>query len=406
MSRRSSGVVGGGALLLAAAAVAVTATASPTRQAVDRTPEVVPTTSVQLSCPGSPTDRRTSTSLFAVAPPRDDTTETSPGGELTALPLASTRQRPVAFSEEVGVPVATRLTTRDGPSVTVAGRGGLAEGAYAAQESVSQDRQLSGLAISACQQPADGWWFNGLDTSVGSTARLVLSNPTPAVAVVDLKFYGPDGVVKSVGARGIPVAPQSRQSLDLAKFAPGLDAVTLHVLANRGRVTAAINVSRVTGATASGSDWISPASAPSTDLLVNPGDSGPGEQRLVVTNPGRREALVQVRVLDAGGPFTPTDLKDIQIKPGRTEVVDISDITQNSSAALNVTSTVEVTAATVSERSRSPLDFTVATSSPALGDPAVVPVFQGSSVTLGFTTAQDGGGKVGLETYDGNGGSL
>jgi hypothetical protein len=406
MTGRSSGIVGGAAVLMVGVAVFVTAAASPTRQSVNREPNVVPRSSVLLSCPESPQERSTRTSLFAVAPPGGPGATTGRGGSLTASPLDSSPRDPVASISKVGVPASTRLTKTASPSVTVVGQGRVAVGAFAAQESVSDDRQVSGLEVSACQQPADSWWFNAVDTSVGSTARLVLSNPTPAVAVVDLKFYGPDGVVDAVGARGIPVAPRSRQSLNLAKFAPSLAALTLHVSAERGRVAAAVGVSRITGTTPSGDDWISPGLAPSTHLVVNPGESGPGEQSLVVTNPGRRDALVQVRVLDESGPFTPTSLKDLRIKPGRSKGVDITDITTNASAALSVTSSVEVTAATVSERPRSPLDFTVTTSSPSLTDPAVVPIFTGTTPTLGFTTVHEGGARLVLKAYDGRGAPL
>ncbi len=406
MSERKSGIVGVVALLVAALAVFAMSAASPAPEAIDLKPDVVPSSSVQLSCPESPANRRESTSMFAVAPPGGQTTGDRANGSLIASPLSSSARDAVGTSDEVGVPVSTPLRRADKPSITVTGKGGLAAGAFAGQESVFDDQRVSGLAVSACQQPADSWWLNAVDTSVGSTARLVLSNPTPAVAVVDLKFYGPDGPVNAVGARGIPLAPHSRDSVDLARFAPGLDGLTLHVLAERGRVTAAVNVSRVNGATPAGNDWISPADEPSTDLVVNAGDGGPGDQRLVVTNPGRRDALVQVRVLGESGPFTPTGLKDLEIKPSRSRMLNISGITDSTSAALNVTSTVEVTAATVSERSRNPLDFTVTTSSPALREPAVVPVFSGTTGTLAFTTVKDGGGRVELEMYDDNGDSL
>jgi len=242
-----------------------------------------------------------------------------------------------------------------------------------------------------------------VNTNVGATARLVLSNPTPAVAVVDLVFYGPKGLVHAVGARGIPVGPNSRKSVDLARFAPGLDAVTLEVRSTRGRVAAAVDVARLEGATPGGYEWLAPSQAPSEDVLVNAGDSGAGDQRLVVTNTTGRQLLVSADVLDAGGPFTPKGLSQVRIKPGHTFVKDVSAITGSAATALHLTSGGSFTAALISESSGPKVEFSASSDSPPLVDPAVVPLFDGLRVTLAFATVEAGGGAVEIRAYDDQG---
>src|SRR5262249_36714191 len=194
-----------------------------------------------------------------------------------------TRKQHVGTSEDRGVPVSAELDADARPAVTVSAAGGLAPGAFGAQQTVADHREDVGIAVASCEPTADDWWFTGAETSVGATSRLVLTNPAPAVSVVDLRFYGPRGVVAAVGARGLPVAPKSQRSIDLARFAPGLDAVTVHVKATRGRVAAAIQTSRVTGITSAGTEWLAPSEQPTRDLVVNAGDARTGGQRLRVT---------------------------------------------------------------------------------------------------------------------------
>lgn len=397
-------------VVAALAAVALTGSLAPTPARVDNSPVEVPTSRAQLSCPETATGTGNFTDLLAVAPPigSDDPGGGRGEGTLTVRALSSTaaEEQPVAETDQVGTPVATRLGSAAAPSVTVDAVGGLAPAAYAAQRTVLGAGQDVGLSVAACSPAGDVWWFAGADTAVGATSRLVLSNPTPAVAVVDLTFYGPKGIVKAVGARGIPVAPRSRQSLDLAKFAPGLDAVTLRVKATRGRVAAAVNVARVNGVTPAGNEWLASSEPPATDILVNAGDSGDGEQRLVITNPSGREALVQVRVLDVNGPFTPDSLTDLRIRPGRTLVKDISADTETSAAALQVTTDQAqsiVLATLLSENPSTPVDLSSSSSSKILDGPAVIPAFPGTQLSLAFASAQPGGGAVRVQAYGDDG---
>ncbi len=397
-------------VVAAVAAIAVTGTLAPVPARVDVTPDQMPTSQAQLSCPETSTGQGVVTDLLAVAPPTgSDGTSGDPGdGSLAARALSTdtAQQQPVAETKQVGVPIVTRLGPLAAPSVTVDAVGRLAPAAYAAQRTVLAEGQDVGLAVAPCTPTGDSWWFAGVDTSVGSISRLVLSNPTPAVAVVDLTFYGPKGIESAVGARGIPIAPRSRQSLDLARFAPGRDALTLRVKATRGRVAAAVNLARVNGVSPAGNEWLASSEPPATEVLVNAGDSGDGEQHLVITNPSGREALVQVRVLDVNGPFTPKSLTNLRIKPGRTVVKNVSADTEASAAALLVTTDQEqsiVLASLLSENASAPVDLSSSSSSQVLDGPAVIPAFAGTRLSLAFASAQAGGGAVRVQGYDDSG---
>ncbi len=394
------------AVVVAAAAIAFSSTLAPTPERIDTAPSTVPASHAQLSCPETATGRGLSTDLVAVAPPVESSgAAAATQGSLTVRALStqtSAARKILARADQVATAISTTLSATALPAVTIDAVGGLAPAAYAAQRTVRAASRDAGLAVAACSATADSWWYAGVDTAVGSTSRLVLSNPTPAVAVVDLTFYGPQGRVAAVGAHGIPVAPRTRQSLDLARFAPGLDAVTVHVKATRGRVAAAVDVSRVNGVTPAGNEWLAASLPPANDVLVNAGDGGKGDQRLVITNPSGREAVLQVRVLAESGPFTPEPLKDLRIRPGRTIVEDVSAITGTSVAAFQVTTDQDqatVLAGLISESSQSAVDLSSTSSSPVLDGPAVVPVFAGTRLSLAFASGQAGGGAVRVQGY-------
>ncbi len=400
---RLTAIAAGGAVAVSIAAIALTAAGSGSLDTIDRTPSVVPAATAQLSCPETQSPG-TRTDVFALSPAGPATAPVP--GSIAVAPLSAESRTPIATGDQVGVPVTTRMAAAGRSAVAVTATGGLAPGAFAVQHVVRTGSQTSGTAVAACAPSADSWWFTGIDTNVGSTAQLVLSNPSPAVAVVDLVFYGPKGLVKTAGARGIPVAPQSRTSLDLARYAPGLDAVTLEVRATRGRVAAAVGVSRLVGATPGGYEWLAASQSPSGDVLVNPGDSGAGDQRLVLTNTTGRRLLVTAEVLDVSGPFTPKGLSDVPIKPGHTVVKDVSATTGSVGVALHVTTDGDITAALVSESTAAPVDFSASSDSAPLVEPAVVPLFDGLEVTLAFATLEDGGGVVQVQAYDAQGAEI
>lgn len=354
-----------------------------------------------LSCPESPVDAATRTSVFAVAPnPRHG------AGSLRLVPLRPSTTQPLRTQNVPRVRIVEPLSTADGPSVLAVAEGRRAAGATAYQFSVSTGKQESGLAVSGCDRPADQWWFNGVDTVAGTTSRLVLANPSPGIAVVDVLVYGPDGPVRAAGSRGIALAPMSRRSLDLARLAPGLGNAAVQVRTQRGRVVAAIRTTRVDGVTPAGSEWVSPSTPPSTDVVVNGGLGGGGQRVLVIANPGRREALVQVQALSASGPFRPTALRDLQVKPGAVLVTDVASVADGESTSFRLASTVPVTGGVVSTTATARPEFAVSAASPALDAPAVVPVTSGADLTLCASTAARGTGRLEVERVGRSGASL
>jgi len=397
-------IVAGAAVLASGAALVVAVEPSPELSVPARRPATVAPLDATLSCPGSPAGARTS--VFAVSPKKRDG-----AGSLELRSLRPATAAPLRTEEAARVPIVEELSSADGPtaeghSVVAAASGRRAAGATAYQFSVETGTEQSGLAVSGCDRPADQWWFSGVDTDVGATSRLVLTNPSPGIVVADVLVYGPDGPVRAAGSRGIALAPTSRRSIDLATLAPGLGNAAVQVRTQRGRVVAAIHTTRIVGVTPAGAEWVTPSTSPSTDIVANGGLAGGGPRVLVIANPGRREALVEVRALAESGPFRPTSLSELRVKPGSVLVTDVTAVADRASTSVRLTSTVPVTGGIVSTTGGARPEFAVSTSSPALGAPAVVPVASRTDLTLCANTAERGTGRVAIERVGREGVSL
>lgn len=380
MSWRSS-VAGTSAVLLAAGAVLAASSNHPRLAPTSATPEQRVVTSATLSCPGTLRGLSASTSVFAVGPG-------AAGSASTGARLTVTGSSRLASTSVGGAPVRPDVDRQEGrEGVLVTATGSLAPGLSAAQLTSYTAGTATGFAASWCLSPRDEWWFSGVDTSVGTTTGLVLANPGASVAVVDLAILGPTGPVDAAGASGIAVAPRSRMLLDLARFAPGRAAVTLHLTATRGTVGAAVSTTRLDGITPTGAEWLASSAAPATHVVVGVGVQGLGRQSLVVTNAGSRQQLVSVRILAEDGAFTSTALPDLQVPPQSVVVEDVSAIMQRRSTAVELTAEGPVTGSIVSEQANGPRDFAGSGVSTPLTTPAVVPVVDQSELTLAFATA-------------------
>jgi hypothetical protein len=392
-------------LSAAALAVAVVVTAAsvytlsgavePTASEVSAARQV-PTTNATLACPESPKSKRSETSLLAVAPPAQSS---AGSGSITVGALGDT-WTPADSETEAGVPVVHPVGRSLEPAAVVGATGSLSAGTAAFEWSLESGNKRSGRSVTACAASSDDWWFNGVDTAVGSTSRLSLANTTSAIAVVDLEIFGPHGAVQTVGQRGIALAPDSTDSIDLARFAPGLDAASVHVHATAGLVTAAIGTSLLEGVTPAGSEWLPPAAEPTTDVVIDAAFDRSASQDLQIVNPDDVGALVQVQVVDDSGPFVPSGLEDVRIPPESVKSVKLGSISHNGPVSVRLTSPTPITGAVVSS-ARGGGDYAVSAPSPSLTDSAVVPVLPNTDLALQFTgSTQQSSGQFTVTGYD------
>jgi Family of unknown function (DUF5719) len=395
---RSAAAVTAVAMVVSAAAVATTGRAGHEVPNPARGSQTVAVSTAVLSCPGATPDSDVDTSVFAAAPVLSGH---GAGGVLTVAALSPVGAKAVArlagHTRAVTVPTGT-----NGEPTLVHALGSAAPGVTGAQWSLPRGK-ARGTAVSWCQPPTGDLWFAGADTSVGAASRVVLTNPSSSIAVVSLSFFGPAGEVTVPAAHGIAVAPRSAKVIQVSRFAPALSALTIEVHADQGQISAALHLSRAPDVHGPGVEWVPAGGAPSTDVLVDPAFvSSKSEQRLVITNPTVRDALVQVSVIDADGEFTPVGFTNLRLPPGSVRKMRLGRAAAGY-PAVHVTSTAPVVAATVTATLGRSADLAVSASSPDVGEPAVVPVIPGTTLALRFVTAARNGGRVIVGSFDSRG---
>lgn len=169
------------------------------------------------------------------------------GGDLASEPTARTLQ--------VVGPAATRDV----------GTGQGADAAIAVQTETIADGDIEGWAALTCEQPAFEQWLVGGATTLGSSARLVLSNPSGAPTEVTVTIYGPLGVQEDQIL--VPVAPGGAVQRLMEGVATELSSMVVRVDATGPGVVAALQDSRLKGFQPAGTAWVG-TSSPGTDMAI------------------------------------------------------------------------------------------------------------------------------------------
>ncbi len=113
---------------------------------------------------------------------------------------------------------------------------------------------IAGLSALACLAPRTETWLVGGSTALGSSARLVLTNPTGVASDVTVSLYGPAGKVDQ--SLSMAVGPHSQTTTLLEGVSAGLATLTTRVEATAAGVTAVIQDSRLNGFLPAGTDWV------------------------------------------------------------------------------------------------------------------------------------------------------
>ena len=238
----------------------------------------------------------------------------------------------VAKNYRVGPGAVTRVHVADiaavpEPGVLVEVRGGRA----AVEHVVSrgQDRALGPCA----REPAPEWRFASGTTGKGAELWMALFNPFPDDAIVDIRAVSADGVRSPGAMQGIVVPQYSRVSVPVHRDLPRVDLVALQVTTRRGRVIAEQSLTldgsdgrsglAMTAGTTSARHWRFPLA------VIGSGRN----ERLIVTNPGVRQANVTVRFTLDSSAIEPQML----IVPGMTTIaVDLTRVPVDIGFAMTV----------------------------------------------------------------------
>lgn len=315
-------------LLLAAAAVL----AAGTRQPAPAPPPSAhgqPVTDVLAACP--PGSHRAQILTGSLPDPTLGST-----GSLAVRGLSSGAHRTVPLHRGSLTPVqpSDGVTALEATGPAAAGHFG-----------VLVDSSSGALSAAPCQQPRSTWWFTGAGATLDHTSRLVIANVDPGPAVVDVRVLGENGPISTVGTRGITIAPGSVDSIALTDIAPQGSDLAIQVQASRGRVTAAVSDSFAAApGAAAGKEWLPDQRSPSRVVRIAATPSGNRHETLLLANPTQLNALVGLRIEGKDGDFRPVRHAQIQVPPGSTRAVDVSDAVEKQTAALLLHSRVPVLA--------------------------------------------------------------
>lgn len=321
-------------------------------------------------------------------------------GELgtTEPPLRLTEQGKAVRLDSPALPVVLR------------GEGVMATAGSGATLSTAETGVTAGLMSATCVPPATSQWFVGVGAEPGSRTDLVLTNPSDTQAVVDLRFYGSEGIVVVPGSPAVVVEAAGTRTVALEPIVDAVGPLTVHVRASEGRVAVQALDQRSVGPSPAGADW-HPASTPPRRAVVIPNvPEGEGERQLVVTNPGRARSTVSVEVLGLQGAFTPVGAEQVEVAPESTATLDLEAGLAGLSGTVRLTSDRPVTAAVVAGSSREGAqpDFAVLASSTPLAQVAVAAVAttDGTDSEVLVSNSGDTEARVGLEVLTHEGVSL
>jgi Family of unknown function (DUF5719) len=183
---------------------------------------------------------------------------------------------------------------------------------------VADEVTASRTSVVACSgSGATSWYASGLDTSVGSSARLSFYNPTATPAVVNVTADTPSGFVAPAPFQGLPVGAHAEVVLNLGGQLVNARNVGVHVHVVRGAlVIAGVEFSGTVGSLDAGTTVLADTAWFPRVTTANQADA-----RISVANPG--PGGVQVTVHVALGSYHVPD-QTIEVGPFASASVTIT----------------------------------------------------------------------------------
>jgi len=309
----------------------------------------VPVVGTRAVCPDLlQEDGRTTTRVSVGAvpgldgPPSDGARDVRDPGVVTVAPLSGAARAgvlPLQGPGQVAPDLGAEVT---GDALVVTASGPLAAGLEVEQVGVTLSGGARGLTGLRCTAASSEAWFLGGATVVGQSALLLLVNPDATAAVVDVDVTSRQGRAGGRPGDGVVVPARSRVLLPMDELAPARDGLAVHVVATRGRITAALRHDRSDGAVPLGSEWVPQSGPPSAQVVVPGVPQGPGVRLLLVNAPGPVGTTVSVQVTTGGGQFVPSGLGAVAVPAGSTVGVPLTGVVAGASAALRVRSAAGV----------------------------------------------------------------
>lgn len=281
----------------------------------------------------------------ASLPAGSDTGQGAGSLTISGLPSGGRWPAPVTVRGQV---LTAQLTAAR--STLVTGAGAMAPGTVASQWSWAGTGKGRGLVAAPCMPGAASSWLLAGGAAPGRLERLVLTNPGSNPVTVDLSLYGVNGPIVSPDGQSVVVAGSSRTVILLDAIAGSERSPMVHVGARGGKVAATLSDTWLDGVVPRGGDDVVSATEPSREQVIA-GVPTNGRAFLRLAVPGRREAVVESRVLTPAGPRPLPEGGVTRVAGRSTRDIDLRALPPGA-YALQVRADVPVLAAVMLERRR------------------------------------------------------
>lgn len=175
----------------------------------------------------------------------------------------------------------------------------------------------------------------------GGGAKLLITNPEPQAALIDITLTGPGGEITAEGLRGLTIEADSQEIIDLAEHAGDVNAVGARVRSSVGRVHLAAQL-----AGGDGADFAtSTVQSPVVTIAAVPADAE--RTVLLLTNPGTNRNVVQIEGISEAGRYTLDGYESYPLDAQRTVAVDVTDAIDGAPVGLIITGRDEFAASAV-----------------------------------------------------------
>lgn len=287
--------------------------------------------------PEHPSAASTSTSV-TVTPARQDVA--CPGPLVT--PAGGTGTDPELGGAATGVTRSTFL----GGNLRDVGKGKASDAVVGAQVERVTGGDIAGLAALTCTAPRTDQWIVAGATTVGASARLLLTNPSEASVEATVVAYGELGELDS---RTVAIGPNAQQEVLLEGIVVDVASLAVHVTSTGTGVVAALQDSRLEGFQPSGTDW-GTASALDTSLAIpGVGTGGSANQSTTVRLVAPDGANVRLALSTPNGDAVWEGVASLSLDPG---VVIELPVPAVDVGTIEITSDAPVAAGAVVTRTR------------------------------------------------------
>lgn len=189
-------------------------------------------------------------------------------------------------------------------------------------------RHPVGDAVAPCAtETSPTWYFADGSTAQGTLEELILTNPFPGVAVVDMRFVTQSGPRSPQALQGLVLPPRSTTVVRLGdEYAPDEPAVAVSLRATAGQFVAG-RAQHYLGGGRLGFTLALGAPAPDDQWWFADGEIGPGVvQSLSMFNPTDAEVVADVVPLGVPLDQSPSEPLQVRVPAGGLATLDLSGL--------------------------------------------------------------------------------